>query len=65
MTTTTPCYRHPREVWIAACPDCTTWHLAAARARRDAVAIVSPVAHVRPIPRRAAAVRPIAMLHAA
>jgi hypothetical protein len=24
--TTTRCYRHTR--WIAACPDCTAWHLA-------------------------------------
>jgi hypothetical protein len=21
-----PCYRHPRGVWIAACPDCAAWH---------------------------------------
>jgi hypothetical protein len=25
----TPCLRHPRETWIAGCPDCTTWHLTA------------------------------------
>jgi hypothetical protein len=23
-----PCYRHPRGVWMAACPDCTAWHRA-------------------------------------
>jgi hypothetical protein len=28
------CHRHPRHVWIASCPDCTTWHLADLRARR-------------------------------
>jgi hypothetical protein len=28
------CHRHPRHVWIASCPDCTSWHLAALRARR-------------------------------
>jgi hypothetical protein len=65
MTTTTPCYQHPREVWIAACPDCTTWHLAAARARRDEVATASPVAHVRRIGRPEAAGRRVALLHAA
>jgi hypothetical protein len=30
MTATTPCYRHSRGVWIAACEDCTAWHLALA-----------------------------------
>jgi hypothetical protein len=35
MTATTPCHRHPRTVWIVACPECTAWHLPAARARRD------------------------------
>jgi hypothetical protein len=33
MTATPPCYRHPRKVWILACPECTAWHLPAARAR--------------------------------
>jgi hypothetical protein len=28
------CHRHPWHVWIANCPDCTSWHLAALRARR-------------------------------
>jgi len=31
-----PCYRHPRDVWIAGCADCTAWHLAVVIARRDA-----------------------------
>jgi hypothetical protein len=35
MTDTPPCYRHPRRIWILACPECTAWHLPAARARRD------------------------------
>jgi hypothetical protein len=65
MTTTTPCYRHSRQVWLAACPDCTAWHLAAACARRDAAAAVSPVGRVRPAPRPAADVPPIALLDAA
>jgi hypothetical protein len=29
------CHRHPRHVWIASCPDCTSWHLAGLRAGRD------------------------------
>jgi hypothetical protein len=37
MTAPTPCSRHRRRVWMAACPDCTAWHLAVALARRDAV----------------------------
>jgi hypothetical protein len=32
---TAPCYRHPRKIWMLACPECTAWHLPAARARRD------------------------------
>ena len=28
----TACFRHPRHVWIASCPDCTAWHLAGLRA---------------------------------
>jgi hypothetical protein len=35
-----PCYRHPRGVWIAACPDCTAWH----RTARTAPAATSDVA---------------------
>jgi hypothetical protein len=35
MTATTPCYRHPRGVWIAACTECTAWYLTAAIARRE------------------------------
>jgi hypothetical protein len=34
MTATTPCYRHPRGMWIASCQDCTSWHLAVAIGRR-------------------------------
>ena len=30
------CHRHPRHVWIASCPDCTSWHLAGLRAGRQA-----------------------------
>ena len=29
------CHRHPRHVWIASCPDCTSWHLAGLRAGRE------------------------------
>jgi hypothetical protein len=46
MTTTTPCYRHPREIWMAACSDCTAWHMAVALAHRDEV--VSVMATARP-----------------
>jgi hypothetical protein len=35
MTASTPCYRHPRRVWIASCQDCTAWHLAVAVGVRD------------------------------
>ncbi|PWW24004.1 hypothetical protein JD79_03181 [Geodermatophilus normandii] len=28
----TACFRHPRHVWIASCPDCTAWYLAGLRA---------------------------------
>ena len=35
MVAMAPCYRHRRTVWIAGCPDCTAWHLAAARLRQD------------------------------
>ncbi|MGY1694265.1 hypothetical protein [Geodermatophilus saharensis] len=38
------CHRHPRHVWIASCPDCTSWHLAGLRARRgEDAAAGSPV----------------------
>jgi hypothetical protein len=59
MTTTTPCYRHPREVWIAACPDCTSWHLAAARAHRHEVGALSPITRVRQAARPGADVPPL------
>ena len=45
MTATTPCYRHPRGIWIASCQDCTTWHLAVAVGRR-ALAALPPTAAV-------------------
>lgn len=35
MPATTPCYRHPRGVWMLACPECTAWHLPIERAHRD------------------------------
>ncbi|SDD50318.1 hypothetical protein SAMN05660690_4413 [Geodermatophilus telluris] len=35
------CHRHPRHVWIASCPDCTSWHLAVLRAGRQARPAVS------------------------
>jgi hypothetical protein len=44
MTPTTPCYRHPRRVWMAACPECTAWHLPIARARRDELVRMSSTA---------------------
>ena len=34
MPALNPCYRHPRKVWMAACADCTAWHLAIEIARR-------------------------------
>jgi hypothetical protein len=47
MTATTPCYRHSRGTWIAACADCTAWHLAAAVGRRDQVTLLpTPAAPV-------------------
>jgi hypothetical protein len=36
MSYRTPCSRHSRSAWIASCDDCTAWHLAALRSRRDA-----------------------------
>jgi hypothetical protein len=65
MTPMTPCYRHAREVWIAGCLDCTTWHLTAARARRAEVVAMSSVARARPALPPAAPVPPIVLLHAA
>jgi hypothetical protein len=60
MTPTTPCYRHPRRVWMAACPDCTAWHMAVALARRNEV--VSVMATARAADR---ATSPPAALHLA
>ena len=34
MTATTPCYRHSRGPWIAACPAWTAWHPAVTVGRR-------------------------------
>ena len=65
MTPTTPCYRHSRNVWIAGCHDCTTWHLTTARARRAEVVAMSSVAPARPALPPAAPVPPIVLLHAA
>ena len=64
MTATTPCYRHPREIWMAACSDCTAWHMAVALAHRDEVVSVMDTA--RPAgrvtsPPAAAHVRPAAL----
>jgi hypothetical protein len=28
MAASARCYKHPPRTWIAACDDCTTWHLA-------------------------------------
>jgi hypothetical protein len=60
MTAPRPCYRHPRSVWISACPECTAWHLPAARARRDELA--APAA-ARSVPPPEAARVPPAHLH--
>jgi hypothetical protein len=35
MSTTTPCYRHARKVWIASCDDCTAWHMALVSSPHD------------------------------
>jgi hypothetical protein len=63
MTATTPCYRHPRKVWMLACPECTAWHLPAARARRDEL-VAAAAARVadRPTPRPEATCIPPAHL---
>jgi hypothetical protein len=56
MTATTPCYRHPRGVWMLACPECTAWHLPIAIAHRDEVAAVSATPRTpeaRDVPRAA------------
>lgn len=51
MTAITPCYRHPRGVWLVSCPDCTAWYLPRACARRDdaaaAAASAAPVVALR------------------
>lgn len=56
---TRPCTRHRATVWLASCPDCTTWHLAAQIARRNGVRPVggaeAPAPAVRSRPLHAAA----------
>ena len=47
MTAPTPCYRHPRGVWIASCHDCTAWHLVVAVGRR-ALAVPTPTTAAAP-----------------
>ena len=54
MNAMTPCYRHPRGVWLVACPDCTAWYLTAALARRDEVVAASPTAFTAAHPTRPA-----------
>jgi hypothetical protein len=67
MTATTPCYRHPRGVWIAGCTDCTAWYLTAAIARRDEAAAVWTTARpgARPTARPDVTAVPPAVLHLA
>jgi hypothetical protein len=36
MSSTRPCYRHAAGKWLAYCPDCTAWHLAAQSIRCNA-----------------------------
>jgi hypothetical protein len=54
MSAMTPCYRHPRGVWLVACPDCTAWYLTAALARHDEVVAASPSASTAAHPTRPA-----------
>jgi hypothetical protein len=37
MPSPTRCHCHAANVWMAYCPDCTAWHLAAQIARRKGV----------------------------
>lgn len=46
MSATTRCYRHSRGTWMAACPDCCAWYLAAARNRRDEAGPYTVIEHV-------------------
>ncbi len=48
MTGPTPCYRHSRGVWLAACPDCTAWHLSRLGVRRSDAGSILP--HSGPAP---------------
>jgi hypothetical protein len=60
MSLPNPCTRHARTIWMARCPDCTTWHLSVAIARRNGQGSVGnpgfgPNSHVRDAPATAAA----------
>ncbi len=55
MTATTPCYRHFRRAWMAACPECTAWHLADSLGRHADARAVLPVERAAGVGRRAAA----------
>jgi hypothetical protein len=61
MDATKPCYRHSRATWMAACDDCTAWHLAAVRARRDAASAQGAArTTLRPVDRQPVALRLVA-----
>ncbi len=36
MSSNRPCYRHAAGKWLAYCPDCTAWYLAAQNIRHNA-----------------------------
>jgi hypothetical protein len=38
MSSKRPCYRHAAGKWMAYCPDCTAWYLAAQITHRNAPA---------------------------
>ncbi|MGR7026249.1 hypothetical protein [Geodermatophilus sp. URMC 62] len=62
MSDPAPCTRHARSVWLASCPACTAWHLAAQCARRGGHGPrPAPTAPVQNVPR---AVGPAASLAA-
>jgi hypothetical protein len=58
MNATTPCYRH--STWLASCDDCTDWHLACLRARRNAAAQQTACTTFRLMHRQPVALRPVA-----
>jgi hypothetical protein len=48
------CYRHSPHIWIAACADCTAWHLTElATAEHPSAAALPPVSRRTPAHRRA------------